>query len=51
VLALQVGTGNTFRDRPVSETIEDSAFVEAWLNDVFASWLATDSKSRDAARQ
>jgi hypothetical protein len=51
VLALQVGTGSTFRDRPISEVAENAAFVEAWLNDVFKTWLPTDLKSRKAATQ
>lgn len=39
VLALQTGMGDEFRDRPLAETAEDSAFVSDWLQQVFASWL------------
>lgn len=39
VLALQVGMGDKFRDRPIPEVLEDTASVEQWFTTVFASWL------------
>jgi hypothetical protein len=43
VLAQRVG--GSFLDRPISEAVEDTARVDAWLNDVFGSWLAQSSNS------
>jgi hypothetical protein len=40
VLALQVGIGNKFRDRPIPEVLEDTASVEQWFTSVFGSWLS-----------
>ena len=51
VLALQVGMGNTFRDRPISEAVENTALVDAWLNEVFGSWVPYHAKSGSSAAQ
>lgn len=52
VLALQVGMGNKFRDRPLPEVLEDTASVERWFTSVFGSWLPVESGARvSAAKQ
>jgi hypothetical protein len=43
VLALQVGVGDKFRDRPIPEVLEDTASVEQWFTRVFGSWLPAQS--------
>ncbi len=47
VLALQTGMGNTLRDRSLAEAAEDAAFLDAWLNEAFASLLAVQRKPSD----
>jgi hypothetical protein len=39
VLALQVGVGSKFRDRPIPEALQDTASVEQWFTTVFGSFL------------
>ncbi|MBI4166532.1 MAG: hypothetical protein HY508_12435 [Acidobacteria bacterium] len=51
VLALQVSMGNDFRDRPLAEAVQDSAFMNDWLNQVFASWLNAGPKPSAATAQ
>jgi hypothetical protein len=41
VLALQQGIGGKFRERPISEAVQDTERDEKWLNLVFGSWLPT----------
>jgi len=41
--------GGRFRERPISEAVANSAFLSAWLNDVFGSWLLP-SDNRTPAR-
>jgi len=33
-----VSMGSELRDRPLTEAAADSAFLEAWLSQAFASW-------------
>jgi hypothetical protein len=49
VLALQQGIGGKFRERPVSEAVQDTERLEKWLNLVFGSWLPK-GKSTQAGR-
>ena len=49
VLALQTGMGNHFRDRPLSEAAEDSAFLREWLHQVFAAWLSVSPRAAGTA--
>ncbi len=51
VLALQTGMGNNLRNRSLAEATDDTAFLDAWLNDVFASLLAVHHNSSDTAAQ
>jgi hypothetical protein len=51
VLALQVSMGNKFRDRPLAEGVEDSAFMSGWLSQVFASWLKVGPNPTGATAQ
>ena len=44
VLALQVGIGDKFRDRPIPEVLEDTASVEQWFTRVFGSWLPASKR-------
>jgi hypothetical protein len=50
VLALEQGIGMKFRDRPISEAVQDTDRTEKWLNQVFGSWLpAASSAHSDSA--
>jgi len=49
VLALQQGIGTKFRDRPISEAVQDTERTENWLHQVFGSWLPAQSSSRAAS--
>jgi hypothetical protein len=49
VLALQVSMEGEFRDRPLTEALEDGPFVANWLNQVFASWRVTGSNPSAAS--
>lgn len=51
VLALQVGLGNKFRDRPIPEVLGDTASVERWLRLVFDSFLPPGTSGRATARE
>lgn len=44
VLALQVGIGDKFRDRPIPEVLEDAASLEQWFTSVFGSWLPASKR-------
>ena len=39
VLAFQVGLDKDLRDRSLAEGADDAAFLDAWLADVFTSWI------------
>jgi hypothetical protein len=43
VLAWMTGVGGKFRDRPVSEVLENSAGVQEWLEELFAAFLPANS--------
>lgn len=49
VLALEQGIGTKFRDRPISEAVQDTERVEKWLNLVFGSWLPAQSNAHAAS--
>lgn len=49
VLALQVGIGDKFRERPISEAVENTEGMEAWLKLVFGSWLEARSETQAAS--
>jgi hypothetical protein len=49
VLALQQGISTKFRDRPISEAVQDTERTEKWLNQVFGSWLPAGSDARAAS--
>lgn len=49
VLALQQGIGMKFRDRPISEAVQDRERTEKWLHEVFGSWLPAQPSSRAAS--
>jgi len=44
VLALHVGMGNKFRDRPIPEVLADAANTEKWFTQVFSSWLLASKR-------
>ncbi len=48
LLALQVGVGDKFRDRPIPEALQDSKRVQGWLKTLFNSFLSTE-KDQDTA--
>jgi hypothetical protein len=45
VLAHQVGIGNKFRARPLTEALQNEARVRDWFAATFASWVATQPGS------
>ena len=49
VLALQVSMGGDFRDRTLSEALDDAPFLADWLNRVFASWQIPGSEHSAAS--
>jgi len=51
VLALQQGISTKFRDRPISEAVQDTERTEKWLNQVFGSWLPPASSARSTSSQ
>ncbi len=51
VLALERGIGTKFRDRPISEAVQDTERTEKWLNQVFGSWVSAVSGARAATSQ
>jgi hypothetical protein len=51
VLALQQGIGTKFRDRPISEAVQDTERTQKWLDLVFGSWLPGTSSGRGASTQ
>jgi aminoglycoside phosphotransferase (APT) family kinase protein len=51
VLALQQGIGTKFRDRPISEAVQDTEGTEKGLNQVFGSWLPAASSARAASKE
>lgn len=51
VLALEIGVGKNFRDRPLAEALEDQASVGSWLAMVFGSFLPAKEIGPTAAKQ
>jgi hypothetical protein len=51
VLALQQGIGMKFRDRPISEAVQDTERTQKWLNQVFGSWLPAQSSPASSKKQ
>lgn len=51
VLAIHVGFGNKFRDRPIAEVLQDTADVERWLGEVFSSFLPVQETGKQAAQK
>ncbi len=49
ILARMTGAGGKFRDRPISEVLENSAGVQEWLEALFAAFLPAPAGENTAA--